>query len=194
MADIMKARLQTPVDDEGHREDIHLVTDVDAVIYDDATTLKEYLDRMYNLIDGVSNRVANVGTMYLATSGSESTDTSMMLFAEVINAGAMDNVDVAHTGVNNASKDVVDYVYETASSEDIQDLTREQMIARGWKEIVTMASLIDQGKSFDPLTMINIEDMIAYNNNVRGLWTQGTIVRKVPKTSSATEPSADPEP
>ena len=29
----MKARLQTPVDAEGHRDDIHLITDVDAVVY-----------------------------------------------------------------------------------------------------------------------------------------------------------------
>jgi len=189
MADIMKARLQTPVDAEGHRDDIHLITDVDAVVYNDETTLKEFLDNMQTLIESVTNKISNAGSIYLATSGSEPTDSSMMLFAEIINAAALDNGDVAHSGINNADMDAVDYVYERASSSSIQGLTREQMISRGWKEIVSIPSLIDQNKEFDPLTMVNIEDMIAYNKNIKGAWTQGTYVRKVPRESqSETEP------
>ena len=183
MADIMKARLQTPVDDEGHREDIHLVTDVDAVVYDDDNTLKEFLDKIQRKINDVSNQLENAGSIYLATSGSEPTDSSMMLFAEIINAGDMDNIDdITHNGVNRADMDTVDYYYERATPEAIQGLTRDEMVGRGWKQIVSIPALIEQEITFDPLTMINIRDMVAYNKNQQGVWTQGTYVRKRPKS------------
>ena len=42
------ARLQTPADVDGNRVDIHLVTDADAVIYDETDTVKSKIEKMGN--------------------------------------------------------------------------------------------------------------------------------------------------
>lgn len=39
------ARLQTPADVDGNRVDIHLVTDADAVIYDETDTVKSKIEK-----------------------------------------------------------------------------------------------------------------------------------------------------
>lgn len=46
MATKIISRLQTPADADGKRTDIHLITDSDAVIVDDNTTLTERLNQI----------------------------------------------------------------------------------------------------------------------------------------------------
>ena len=38
-------RLQTPQDSNGERKDIHLITDADAVLIDDNSTLTDYIEK-----------------------------------------------------------------------------------------------------------------------------------------------------
>lgn len=46
MPNKVRARLQTPVDENGERKDIHLVTSVEEVIVDENTMLNEKINQM----------------------------------------------------------------------------------------------------------------------------------------------------
>lgn len=175
MADIMKARLQTPVDDAGHRDDIHLITDVDAVVYDDQTTLKEYLDRIQGVVNSNKHALAKAGGIYLATTGSELGTSANILFAEIINCTET-SIDTKHRGQNRAAKGSVDYIYTTIDPVEIADLTDEEKVDAGYKEVVSVTGLAENEREFDSLLMINIEDLKAYDSTQ--VWYTGTWIKK----------------
>lgn len=50
MAERQACRLQSPADDNGNRTDLHPITSVDEVIYDDNTTLREKMEDIAEVV------------------------------------------------------------------------------------------------------------------------------------------------
>lgn len=155
MAQKMRGRMQTPADDQGNRIDIAVVTDVDAVVYDDEQTLHEYLDSLQSNVDNNTSRLNNNGQVILSTMEPSEAEPGFYFFAEI----------------NKPRKDDVDYKYNKYSS-----LPDDLIKSLGARKIVANGE-----ENFDPVSMIKIGDLAAYDPNDE--WEINTYVVKVPKTT-----------
>jgi hypothetical protein len=137
MATKMRARLQTPVDENGNRKDIALLTDVDSVMVDNDTTLHTYLDGLKTSISDNTTRIDNAGVMTISVLE----PTNNGIWAEI----------------KNPSKDDVDYTYLVAAGEVSTEW------AKNWGARMIVA---DNADDYNSATMIKISELNAYDPDI----------------------------
>lgn len=137
--EIMRARLQSPQDDEGNRKDIMLVTDVTSVVVDGtdpeaSKTLDTLLEEMEEKIDTSVEKVNNAADIY--TGKLVPSDSKSHLWVEVL------------TNYSEA-----DYKWVITSSSAVSG------------SLLIVANTISDDK-FDPTTMIKVNELLAYDNTL----------------------------
>lgn len=137
--EIMRARLQSPQDDQGNRKDIMLVTDVTSVVVDGTNpetskTLDTLLEEIEEKVDTSVEKVNNATDIY--TSKLVPSDSKSHLWVEVL---------------TNYSK--ADYKWVITASSAVSG------------SLLIVPNTIADDK-FDPTTMIKVNELLAYDNTL----------------------------
>lgn len=151
MAEKMRARLQTPVDKDGKRKDIVLITDSDSVMVDDET-LRQRLDELQSGIDKTEKKINSCGTMLVSAVEPIIDDGGRCLWAEIV----------------SPSRDDVDYTYNVYSGE----ICTEEWI-KDMSALLIVANGVDE---YDPLSMIKVAELEAFDPDTD--WPIGSYVVK----------------